>query len=110
MTKTTVSINQTKKTLANLQIAIEIVAAARIQNGLTTVAFETECDRIERCLECQYTINRTELDYNEFALDFIKTNVKDLVFHSNYAGTYLKDVKDVKDVHYSADLQKEEVL
>ena len=99
-----VPMNETKKILEKLQTGIAIIANARITLRETDALFETECARIERCLEHEYKISKEEMDFNVFALEFIKYNLKDLVLHSNYSGTYLSDVQDVQ---YKDDLQKE---
>lgn len=100
-----VPLAQTKKTLQQFENAIGVIAVARIQANLTDVSFETECDRVERCIETQYKISHSDVDFNEYGINFIMEHFKDLVFHSYYSGTYLRDVQDVK---YKDDMSKED--
>jgi hypothetical protein len=85
-------------TIKQVDSATSIVAAASILNKkifLSEDALETECRRLERCIEAFYVSDRHDMQFLEFASNFLIKNYKELVFGAQFSGLYLSEVQDV---------------
>lgn len=56
--------------------------------------FATEVQRIERCIEEHYVKENHEMQFLEFASNFLVENYKELVFGNKFNGDYLNGVSD----------------
>ena len=54
-----------------------------------------EVQRLERCIEEYYVKEKHDMQFLEFASNFLVKNYKDLVFGSQFKGEYLGGVQDV---------------
>ena len=97
-----------KKTISieKLNNAFNIVAFSSLkENGepVTVENVEAESARIERCVEYYYQKDKKcDLDYPEFASNFLQKNFKEIVFGDKYLGFFLDDVSDeeIKKEYY----------
>lgn len=84
-------------TLAQVDKALTVIAASIILNKklfLSEDTLETESRRLERCVEEYYVKEKHEMQFLEFAANFLKENYKELVFGSQFDGDYLDNIKD----------------
>jgi hypothetical protein len=74
-------------------VAASILAFKKIP--LTEDVLDTESSRIERCIEIFYATETHDMQFLEFAADFLTKNSKELVFGTQFSGLYLSEVQDV---------------
>ena len=72
----------------------------------TNDSVDCEAQRIERCIEEYYVKENHEMQFLEFASNFLVENYKELVFGDKFNGEYLSDIQDpinesVDNVEYS---------
>lgn len=72
----------------------------------TNDSVDCEAQRLERCIEEYYVKENHEMQFLEFASNFLVKNYKELVFGSQFNGDYLSDIQDptnesVDNVEYS---------
>jgi hypothetical protein len=60
----------------------------------TNESVDCEAQRIERCIEEYYVKENHEMQFLEFASNFLVENYKELVFGSKFDGSYLSSVKE----------------
>jgi len=79
-----------------LEQAFKVIAFARMKNAnITSVEeIEVEANRVERCVEFNYTYNSHDLSFSDFATQFLKDNFKEMVFGTKFNGDYLEDIQD----------------
>ena len=85
-------------TIKQVESALSVVAAAIIVNKklfLSEDSLETEVQRLERCTEVFYVLEDHDMQFLEFAANFLQKNYKELVFGSQFSGLYLSEVQDV---------------
>jgi hypothetical protein len=61
----------------------------------TNDSVECEVQRLERCIEEYYVKETHEMQFLEFASNFLVKNYKELVFGTQFDGLYLSEVQDV---------------
>ena len=72
----------------------------------TNDSVDCEAQRLERCIEEYYVKENHEMQFLEFASNFLVKNYKELVFGTQFNGDYLSDIQDptnesVDNVEYS---------
>ena len=72
----------------------------------TNDSVDCEAQRLERCIEEYYVKENHEMQFLEFASNFLIKNYKELVFGTQFNGDYLSDIQDptnesVDNVEYS---------
>jgi hypothetical protein len=80
-----------------LDLAFGMLAEVRLHNqskSLDSNSVAVEAARIERCVEYFYKSEKHDLQYPEYALQFIQVNCKDIL-GGKYDGEWLNDIKDV---------------
>ena len=81
-----------------LELAFGMLAEVRLynqkKNYLDSNSVAVEAARIERCVEHFYKSEKHDLQYPEYALQFIQVNCKDIL-GGKYDGEWLNDIKDV---------------
>jgi len=87
--------SETKKSIAQLEKAIDVIAGLRILHKKTNLSFEAETARIERCIEFFYRTQDFDEDYYEFGVNFIKELGTDMVNTSDYDDMYINDVYEL---------------
>ena len=60
----------------------------------TSDSVECEAQRLERCIEEYYVKENHEMQFLEFASNFLIKNYKELVFGTQFNGDYLSDIQD----------------
>ena len=84
-----------------LELAFGMLAEVRLynqkKNYLDSNSVAVEAARIERCVEHFYKSEKHDLQYPEYALQFIQVNCKDIL-SGKYDGEWLNDIKDVNYV------------
>ena len=83
--------------LDRLEKAFNIIAIASLkENGepVFTENIQAEADRIERCVEHFYKVENHDLQYPEYASNFLQERYKDIVYGPKYLGDWLDDVSD----------------
>jgi hypothetical protein len=88
-----------------LDQAFAVVALGRLKKldkPFNNDSIQAEAARLERCVEYMYKIDKKmELNYQQFASNFLKDNLKQLISGNKYSGLYLNDVTDnVKEKSY----------
>ncbi len=84
-------------TLQQIEDAIKIIAFASLKENGESIAVdnvEAEAARIERCVEYYYRIQEHDLQYPDFAKQFLFENQKELIYGSKFLEDYLDDVSD----------------
>ena len=84
-------------TIDQVAEALNIVAFSTLKNKtepLTDGAINYEVSRLERCIEECYVNENHEMQFLEFASNFLVKNYKELVFGSQFDGYYLNGVPD----------------
>jgi len=95
--KSQVSTNP-QPTLKQVDQALTVVAGSILAFKkvlLSEDALEIESRRIERCIEVFYVTEDHDMQFLEFAANFLKKNSKELVFGTQFSGLYLSEVQDV---------------
>jgi|LakMenEpi03Aug12_release.lakeMendotaPanAssembly.Ray.scaffolds.fasta_scaffold00052_107 hypothetical protein len=54
---------------------------------------DNEASRIRRCVEHYYTYSNHDLSFSDFCTKFIMENFKEMVFGTEFDGTYLDDLE-----------------
>ena len=96
-------------TIDQVTEALNIVAFYALKmkkKTFTTDSVDCEAQRLERCIEEYYVKENHEMQFLEFASNFLVKNYKELVFGSQFDGDYLNGVSDpseesVDNVEYS---------
>lgn len=81
-------------TIAALETAFQLVAYSSLKENNESLDFaniEVEALRIERCVESFYVSEKHDMQYLEFASNFLRMNFKELVFGTKYLFDYLGD-------------------
>lgn len=93
-TSTTSSTEQVSN--KQLDQAYKVIAFSRmkIANMTSLEEIDVEANRIERCVEFNYTYTNHDSSFADFASQFLKENFKALIFGAQFNGTYLEDLKD----------------
>lgn len=86
------TLNETKQEMKKFEKLVEVIAATRILNKKTSLTFEAETARIERCVEHFYKTQDFDEDFYEFGIAFIKELANEMIFTSDYDGMFLNDV------------------
>jgi len=85
-------------TIKQVETALTIVAASILsfkKIPLSEDVLETESQRLERCIEIFYVLENHDMQFLEFAADFLTKNSKEIVFGTQFSGLYLSEVQDV---------------
>jgi hypothetical protein len=83
--------------LEQLETAFKILAFASLkENGepIFPENVEVEAARIERCTEYYYKTENHDLQYPEFAKQFLFENQKDIIYGDRFLKDYLDDVQE----------------
>lgn len=83
-----------------LELAFRMLAEVRLHNqkkSLDSNSVDIEAARIERCVEHFYKEEKHDLQYPEYAMQFIQMNCKDII-GTTYDGDWLDGIKDVNYV------------
>jgi len=82
-----------------LEIAFALVAEVLLykqkKDYLDSNFVAIEAARIERCVEHFYKTEKHDLQYPEYAIQFIQQNCKDII-NGKYDGEWLDDIQDIK--------------
>jgi hypothetical protein len=94
-----------RPSVEGLEQAFTVVAFGRLKKldkPFNNDSIQSEAARIERCVEYMYKVDKKEeLDYPQFASNFLKENFRELISGNKYSGLYLQDVSDnVKEKEY----------
>ena len=80
-----------------LELAFAMLAEVRLHNqkkSLDSNSVAVESARIERCVEHFYKEEKHDLQYPDYAMQFIQVNCK-AILSDKYDGEWLNDIKDV---------------
>lgn len=101
MTKSLVS-TAPQPTVDAVEKSFQIVAYYTLKQNkkeLSIENVENEAQRLERCVEFYYVKESHDMQYLEFAADFLLKNFKELIFGVQYALEYLTDTPENDDTN-----------
>lgn len=87
-------------TMEQVDEALRVVAFYSLKNktkSTTQDGVECETHRIERCVEYMYVQEDHNMQYLEFASNFLTKNSKELVFGNKFDGDYLDGIPDASE-------------
>ena len=94
-------------TVAAVEKSFQIVAYSTLKQNSKELSIENveiEAQRLERCVEFYYVKENHEMQYLEFASDFLFKNFKEIVFGAKYALDYLMNIPESKDSRDQKDM------
>jgi hypothetical protein len=88
------------ETLKKVERAVEFIAANKVikLSDPTATDFDNECGKIERCVEYHYRNSKSDMEFNLFALTFLKEHAEDFIFTHKYDDMYISDVPNPKQI------------
>jgi hypothetical protein len=98
LVKSKVSTNK-QPSITQLENAFKVIALASLQQHNESTEFtnvDHEALRIERCVEFFYVSEDHDMSFGEFAVNFLKTNLKDLVARTKFNSDYLEDLQNTR--------------
>ena len=94
-------------TVDAIEKSFQVVAYSFLKQNAKDLSIENveiEAQRLERCVEFYYVKENHEMQYLEFAADFLLKNFKEIVFGAKYALDYLMNIPESKDLRDQKDM------